>query len=183
MTEHRCLSPWKGALAGGLIVFAWQAVSWMALPFHEKTLHVFSDAAPVVHAVEAVAPASGVYILHNDPTGQTAPTDPFLFVSYHKEGWGSMGGSMGIDVLVLMAAAFLWTWILGKIPGLAPADAALYGLFFGVAAGLVGPVQNWIYWKFPLPFTLMYVADSAIGWTLASLAISRCRAAACELPK
>lgn len=32
--EHPCLSPWKGAVAGGLIAFAWGGFSWMVLPFH-----------------------------------------------------------------------------------------------------------------------------------------------------
>lgn len=36
--EHPCLSPWKGAVAGGLVAFVWGAVSWTALPFHAWAL-------------------------------------------------------------------------------------------------------------------------------------------------
>jgi hypothetical protein len=36
--EHRCLSPWKGAVVGGLIAFAWHSLSRMALPFHVAAL-------------------------------------------------------------------------------------------------------------------------------------------------
>ncbi len=49
--EHKCLSPWKGAIAGGLVVFAWGAISWMVLPFHEKTIHTFGDQASVVNVL------------------------------------------------------------------------------------------------------------------------------------
>ncbi|MEQ1919893.1 MAG: hypothetical protein ABL955_11895, partial [Elusimicrobiota bacterium] len=82
--EHRCLSPWKGAVVGGLIAFAWSAVSWMALPFHDMTISRFADPASVVNVLSANAPHSGIYVLANDPKGQTAPTDPFLFVSYDR---------------------------------------------------------------------------------------------------
>ncbi len=179
--EQRCLSPWKGALAGGSVVFAISAVSWMALPFHNKTIQAFADPAPVVSAVEATAPRSGIYVLPNDPEGQRAPTDPFLFVSYHKPGWGPMGRSMAMGLLLQMIGAFLWTWILGKIPGLTLRQAALYGFFFGTCVGVLGAGPNWVWWKFPAGFTLLYVLDAMLAWTVASLAISRCFASACPV--
>ena len=138
--EHRCLSPWKGALVGGLIAFSWSAVSWLALPLHNATMNSFPNP-------------------------------------------GQMGPPLLLDLLAQMTGAFFWTWILGKIPGLTLKDAALYGLFFGLAVGVLGTMPNWVWWKFPLPFTLLYVLDAAIAWTLASLAISRCYAAACALPR
>src|ERR1700674_3198406 len=136
--EHKCLSPWKGALAGGLIAFGWSSISWMALPLHEKALRAFADPAAVVGAVTASAPASGIYLLANDQKGQKAPTDPFIFLVYKKEGWGSMGLAMALALLLQMGGGFFWTWILGKIPGLTLSDAALYGLFFGLCVGLLG---------------------------------------------
>lgn len=131
--EHRCLSPWKGAVVGGLITFAWNALSWMALPFH-------------------------------------APADPMTL-------------ALGVGLLMQVIGAFFWTWILGKIPGLTLKDSALYGLFFGLCVGFLGAMPNWVWWQFPMPLTLMHVADAAIAWTLASMALSRCYAAACALPK
>ena len=181
--EHPCLSPWKGAVAGGLIAFAWSAFSWMVLPFHNGTVNRFSDPAPIVRAAEAVAPGGGVFVLANDPAGQAAPTDPFLFLSYHKKGWGSMGASMALGLLIQMVGGFFWTWILGKIPGLTMRDSALYGCFFGLAVGFLGAMPNWVWWKSPLDFTLLYVLDAAVAWTAASVVIARwCRASVCALP-
>ena len=181
--EHRCLSPWKGAVVGGLIAFAWSAVSWMALPFHDKTISRFTDPAAVVNALSANAPQSGIYVLANDPKGQSAPTDPFLFVSYERNGGGSTGQMMVLGLLLQMIGAFFWTWILGKIPGLTLKDSALYGCFFGLGIGALGAMPNWVWWKFSLPFTAMHVVDAVVAWTLASMALSRCYAAACALPK
>ncbi|MBI3288529.1 MAG: hypothetical protein HYZ74_03315 [Elusimicrobia bacterium] len=179
--EHRCLSPWRGAVAGGLVAFAWSALSWTVLPFHNMTVNAFGDPAAIVSAIETGAPRSGVYVLVNDPKGQTAPTDPFVFLSYERRGWGSMGRAMAAGLLVQMVGAFFWTWILGKIPGLTLKDAALYGFFFGLAVGVLGAMPNWVWWKFPASFTLLSVLDAAVAWTAASLAISRCYAPACGL--
>lgn len=182
--EHKCLSPWKGALAGGFIAFVWSGISWMALPFHNGTIGHFSDPAPIVRAAEATAPGGGIFTLTNDPSGQTAPTDPFLFLSYHKAGWGSMGTAMALGLALQMIGAFFWTWILGKIPGLTTKDAALYGFFFGLCLGALGAMPNWVWWKFPLDFSLLYVLDAVVAWTAASVVIARwCRASVCPLPR
>ena len=183
MIEHKCLSPWKGAVAGGLIAFVWSAASWMALPFHEKTLRQLPDAAAVIQGVGGEAAPSGVYLLMNDPKGQKAPTDPFIFVSYSAKGWGGMGGSMALGLLMQMIGGFFWTWILGKIPGLTSKDAALYGLFFGLCIGVLGTMPHWVWWKFPLGFSLLYVLDAVIAWTIASVVIAKwCQASVCALP-
>lgn len=180
--EHPCLSPWKGAVIGGSIAFAWSALSWTVLPFHDKTTKTFSDPAPVVHALEAQAPGSGVYLVANDPAGQRAPTDPFVFVAYDKAGWGSMGVPMLLALVIQGIGGFFWTWILGKIPGLAWKDAALYGAFFGLCVGVLGSLPNWVWWKFPFGFAALYVVDAVIAWTAASVAIARFgRASVCSL--
>lgn len=180
--EHPCLSPWKGAVAGGLIVFLWSAVSWMALPFHNKFIREIPDAAAVIRGL-GEAPASSVYILANDPKGQKGPTDPFLFVSYSAAGWGPMGLAMFLALVLDGVAAFFWTWILGKIPGLTMRDSALYGAFFGIGLGAAGALPNSVWWKFPLGFSLGYVVDALIAWSAASVVIGRwCRASVCTLP-
>ena len=174
--EHRRLSPWRGAVAGGLIVFARSVFSWLILPFHNRAIAPCGDPAALVDIMEAGAPKSGVYVLANDPTGQTAPTDPFIFVSYDKKGSGSRAAAVALGLLLQMTGAFFWTWILGKIPGLTVKDAALYGLFFGLCVGVLGVLPGSVCWRFPLGFTAMYVVDAAIAWAAASMVLSHCYA-------
>lgn len=181
--EHRCLSPWRGAVAGGLIVFAWSVFSWLVLPFHGKTIAPLGDPAALVNIMEASAPKSGVYVLANDPTGQTAPTDPFIFISYDKKGSGSRAVAAALGLLLQMTGAFFWTWILGKIPGLTLKDSALYGLFFGLCVSVLGVLPGSVYWRLPWSFTAMHVVDAAIAWTAATMVLSRCYAPVCALPK
>ena len=181
--EHKCLSPWKGAVAGGLIAFAWSSIAWMALPFHNQSVRTFADPAAVVTALEANTRGSGVYIVPNDAKGQTAPTDPFVFLSFHKEGWGSMGLSCLAALGLQMIGGFYWTWILGKIPGLTLKDAALYGAMFGVCLGAMGAMPAWAWWKYPFMFSFLYVVDAVVSWTVASVVIAKwCQASVCALP-
>lgn len=170
--EHRCLSPWKGAVAGGLIVYAWTAFSWMVVPFHAKTIAPFADPAAVVGALAAEKPG---ILVHAGV--------PFVFASRSADGPRPVAAAVGLGLLLQMTGAFFWTWILGKIPGLTLKDSALYGLFFGICLGVLGDLPYWVCWRLPLPFVLMNAADAAIAWTLASMALSRCYAAACALPK
>lgn len=180
--DHPCLSPWKGALIGGLVVFAWSSVSWMALPFHNKSLKHLDPAGPLLAAVQAAAPDSGIYLLGNDPAGKTAPSKPFVFLAVHADGWGGMGKSMGLGFLLGCVGGFFWTWILGKIPGLTAKDAALYGAFFGLAMGALCHLPNSAWWKFPWAHTAMYAVDAVVSWAVASPLIARFgRARACAV--
>ena len=108
--EHRCLSPWKGAVVGGLIAFVCGAITGTA--------------------------------------------------------------SLPAGLPTRMIAAFFWTWILGKIPGLTLKNAAQYGLFFGICVGVLGAPD----------LSPVHLIDAALAWTLASMAVSRCYAKTCALP-
>jgi len=51
MIEHRCLSPWKGAVAGGLVAFAWHTGSWLVLPFHDEMISTIGGRSALVTAL------------------------------------------------------------------------------------------------------------------------------------
>ena len=47
--QHKCLSPWKGAVIGGLIAFAWNALAWTLLPLHgTAAIHPLPPSPPTV---------------------------------------------------------------------------------------------------------------------------------------
>jgi len=64
-----------GTVLGGLIVFAWGAISWMVLPWHAATLQAFTNEAAVSKVIQANAPQPGVYFLPN-PHRQAIETLP-----------------------------------------------------------------------------------------------------------
>ncbi len=57
----------KGALAGGLVLFVWGIVYWMALPWHEGVFGQFQDEDAVASVLTQNAPQPGIYVY---PGGQ-----------------------------------------------------------------------------------------------------------------
>ncbi|MBI5247415.1 MAG: hypothetical protein HY923_09550 [Elusimicrobia bacterium] len=179
--EHRCLSPWKGAVVGGLIAFVWTPVSWIVLPFHQRTVRALANPAAVVRVLEAGSIEPGTYRLAPEGEGNRLE-QPTVFLSYSRPGTRGTAASLLAGLAAQMIGAFFWTWILGKIPGLTLKDAAMYGLFFGLCLGTLGAIPNAAWGNFSWSFAAVQLVDAAILWTLASMALSRCYARACALP-
>ena len=53
--EHRCLSPWKGAVVGGVIAFTWLELSGRIMPFHDASL-------PAAHVLLFAQGAEGIAV-------------------------------------------------------------------------------------------------------------------------
>ena len=64
---------------GGMLVFAWGAVSWMVLPWHAQTLHPFQLEGAVQQSFDAHAPASGISLLPC-ASHEKMPASPFSIV-------------------------------------------------------------------------------------------------------
>ena len=55
----------KGALIGGVTVFMWSMLSWMALTWHMQTYFKFTDEAEVAKVLKRNTSQSGIYVLPN----------------------------------------------------------------------------------------------------------------------
>lgn len=174
-----------GGILGGLLVFAWGSVSWMALSWHERTLKAFSNEDVVAVTLQAYAPEPGVYVLPNAGGGTTAEEKqarmeeahrkmaegPIVFAAIQGPSPG-MGPQMAQGVVSTILAALLVTWLVLQ------ANLGSFGrryalvVVFAVAASLVGVAPNWIWWGFATDYTLVTLADVLIGWGLGGLAIA-----------
>jgi hypothetical protein len=174
-----------GGVLGGVLVFAWGAVSWMALSWHEATLKKFSNEDVVAVTLQAYAPEPGVYVLPNAGGGTTAEErtarmdeahrkmaeGPIVFAAIQGPSQG-MGKQMAQGLATQVLAAILVTWMVLK------ARAGSFGvryarvLAFAAAASLVGVLPNWIWWGFATDYTLVNIADLLIGWALGGLVIA-----------
>ncbi len=178
------------AVLGGLAVFGWGSVSWMALPWHERALHGFADETQVAQVVMAKAPASGVYVLpyvpmsenntHPDIT-ERAMRDaqerrrqgPFIYAAVTREGVATdMARQFGLAIGVNVVVAWLIAMLLAQTQGLDYVRRAVFVATAGVIIGMAGYVPNLIWWHFPLAYTIVDVIDAVIGWSLAGLIIA-----------
>lgn len=179
----------QGGLIGGLILFLWSALSWVVLPFHEKTLQSFQNEMLVESALMASLDhdQGGVYILPSmkgahsgsgteeakKQAREKAAKGPFVFAVISPKGWGSMPLHSLIGFLTQALGAALVTGLLLKTGGMKYWGRVGFVVMFAFAVGVIGHLPHWNWWGFPMGFTLAEFLDLLIGWFLAGLAIAK----------
>lgn len=181
-----------GGILGGIAVFIWGAISWMALPWHMTTLHKFKDEAAVVQVLKANAPKSGVYLLPNvhqhepgtPPEQRKAAEEegkkrlqegPLAFTVFRAGGMEGMGAALIGSLVLNILSAVLITWLLLKSAIAGYANRVIFVVVVALIAALMVHLSYWNWWSFTTDYTLVSVADLLIGWALAGLAIAKVR--------
>jgi len=169
------------AIVGGLIVFIWSAIAHMATPLGTMGLSVFPNEAPIVDAIRANVPKSGMYFFPGmDPAQKPTP-------EYQKKyeagpsgllivriGSGQMLSPRQLlselvtNIIGAYIAAVLAAMMVGTMPRRAFA-IALLAVFASVSLSF----SYWIWYNFPPAFVLGELITEAIGWFLAGLAIAK----------
>lgn len=167
----------KAGVLGGIVVFAWCAISWMVLPWHTSTMHNFTDTKAVVDVIQANITNSGVYFMPTMTKTETAAeatpvVEPIIFAAVRMEGQSSMVKPMVIGLITDIVAATLVAWLLMLASGLSYWGRVRFVTIFGLAAGIVGQVPNWNWLGFDAMFTLVQMADLVIGWYFAGLVLA-----------
>ena len=106
-----------GTVLGGLTVFVWGTISWMALPWHHHTLKTFTNEAAVAQVVSQNAPSSGTYLLLPGTRGPAGGLT--LFGAVRRES-PNMAFYYLRGLAVEMLGALLVTWLLLTLPVLLP---------------------------------------------------------------
>lgn len=170
--------PLAAAVAAGLLLFLFNAVSWLALPFHGESLH---DLPGGTERFVAQLPASGVYHYPGHTSDEQemkarlerarkGPVVTLMVVS--KEGLDPMApGRFAVTLLLDIAAAFAAALVLARVGGGFGhrfGVAVLLGVFLAVG----GRAQDWLWWSQPTGFALPGVIDAVLGWTLAGAVLA-----------
>lgn len=173
-----------GTVLGGLTVFAWGALSWMVLPWHEATLQSFADEQAVTAAIRANAPRPGIYVLpghgHEDSeaasaAGERMKQGPVMFASVRLSGVDPEAPSLYLKgLLIEMAGALALSALLLTLPGLTYWGRVRTVTLVALIAGLVAHVPEWHWWGFSTAFTLTTILGLVIAWFLAGMVIAAC---------
>jgi hypothetical protein len=178
-----------GTILGGLVAFLWSTISWEVLGWHEKSILAFQNDQEVADVLLSHSVQSGTYILPGVPglESMTAAQKkasqelvmkrmqkgPIMFAAVRREGFGSFARGLVIQVLSLMAAAFLLTWLLLQTHGLTYGKRVIFLAVVGLAAGVIADLPNWNWWGFSGGFTAVNIADFTLTWLLAGLVIAK----------
>lgn len=177
-----------GTILGGLVAFLWSTLSWEFLGWHEKSILAFQNDEEVAAVLLSHSAQSGTYILPGAPMEGLSPEQkkaaqaavyqrmqkgPIMFAAVRREGFGSYARGIVIQLLSLMAAAFLLTWLLLQTRGLGYWMRVFFLAVVGLAAGVISDLPNWNWWGFSGTFTAVNIADFTLTWLLAGLVIAR----------
>lgn len=178
-----------GTILGALMAFLWSSISWELLGWHEKGMLSFQNEDEVSAMVALHTSKDGIYLLPSAPPseGMTAEqkkqaqaatmakmqSGPIMFAAVRRGGFSSFGRALIIQLLSLLAAAFLLTWLLLQTCKLTYARKVAFLAVVGLAASVIADLPNWNWWGFSGSYTAVNVADSTITWLIAGLVIAK----------
>jgi hypothetical protein len=178
-----------GTIFGGLMAFVWSSVSWELIGWHEKTMLGFQNEDEVSAVISSHAAQDGTYMLPNMPATagmtpeqkknamaaliQKMQSGPIMVAAVRRGGFGSYSRGLIVQLLSLMAAAFLLTWLLLQSSGLSYARRVAFLAIVGLAASVIVDLPNWNWWGFSGAYTAVNLADSTLTWLVAGLVIAK----------
>jgi hypothetical protein len=178
-----------GTVLGGLAAFAWSTLSWEIIGWHEKTMARFQNEEEVAAAIASYAANDGTYMLPTAPrtSGMTSEEKhraeaaaatkfakgPIMVAAVRRGGFGSFGRAIVFQLLSLMAAAGLLTWLLLQARGLSYWRRVAFLAVTGLAASVIVDLPNWNWWGFSGAYTAVNLADFMLTWLIAGLVIAK----------
>ena len=162
-----------GSLVGAIIVFAWQAASWMFLGIHDSSMKYTPAQNEILSNLTANLKEDGAYMLPNAGPGddhdkmvKEMEGKPWATVIYHPSFKSDMVRSMIRGFLVSFVLVLLLVVILTK-GGLPNFFGFLTGsLAVGVFTFLWGPYSGRIWFELPWHMIRGDIIDAIAAWGL-----------------
>ncbi|MEO7265115.1 MAG: hypothetical protein ABIW38_09395 [Ferruginibacter sp.] len=163
------------AVVGGIIIFAWQFLSWAALNLHKASNKYTPNNAAIMSALEANLPEEGGYVLPGLPENATKADHeklmnesngkPWASIQYHKSMKSSIATmmmNMGRGLIVDIITVWLFCWILGKINIASFGTIFMASLFLGLIIFFNSSYTANIWYKW---FDIMaHFTDAIVSW-------------------
>ncbi len=173
-----------GAFLAAIAVFAWEALSWTVLGWHENGFREFRDESTVSEAIKAnVTAGHGIYVLPSmEPTSKLAAPEekkaheakqakaledgPYVYAIIRPgKGEISMGTNMVLSFVRTLICALLIAALLSQAALFYPARMAFVAAA-GLFAGLTSDLPMWIWMEQPARDTIVNIADHVIAWII-----------------
>ncbi|MEM8887213.1 MAG: DUF1761 family protein [Bacteroidota bacterium] len=169
---------------GGLILFIWNAISWMALPFHGDSLKNIPDSALNAQILQEQLPRDGVYHFPGMPGGvnkrslqeieEHLATGPRITLMVYKSGSSELfnPNTFLLNLIFNLLSVAILLLLLDRLADKSFKNTLTSLLLIGLLIGLMSylPQMNW--YMFPFSYTLINVFDHIIALGLLSLLFS-----------
>ncbi|HUI11103.1 MAG TPA: hypothetical protein VL221_12300 [Bacteroidota bacterium] len=173
-------------IAGGLLMFIWSTIAWVAIPLHTSTIFSMANEDSVLAVMKSAMDRKGVYMF---PARPTAGGDAAMETWKKKFSQGPVGmviyspgerdltkeflTQAGIGIVDYILVAMLAAWLLSRC------TAARAGYFARVMfCGMIGViiclfvhVFNWT-WMYPGDYTTGWILDTLVAWVAGGMGIA-----------
>ena len=168
-----------GSIVGGLIIFAWQFISWGALNLHEAQQKYTPKQDSILAYLGTQFSEDGAYFMPTVAPGasseemenqmKSAEGKPWAQLAYHKSmpGMKNMVMNMGRSLLVNIVVVWLLCWLLLKIPSPSFVTIFLGCIATGFIVFLNAPYVLHI-WYHSFDLTAHFV-DALASWGLTGI--------------
>ena len=165
-----------GALVGGIIIFAWQTVSWVVLHMHDDA-HKKAPNQEAIMALLTALPEEGGYFLpnvdHNAPESEHEKLmedmkgKPWATINYHKSWEANMTMNMVRGLLSNIIMVWLLCWIFSKVYQPRFGTIFLASLAVGLITFINQPYTGHIWYE--MPDINAFLTDSLVSWGLCGI--------------
>lgn len=166
-----------GAFVGGILLFAWQTLSWMMLDLHGKEYQYTPNQESVMQYLNSQFTSEGQYLLPNvgkdasmeehDAMRKSMEGKPWALISYHKAYDSNMMTMIIRGFLACFVAALFVCWVLMKNTRSTFFSTFISCILIGLAAYLFFPYTGIIWFKNPGADT--FLIDAVASWGLCGL--------------
>lgn len=163
---------------GTIILFLWNALSWMALPFHSNTLNNLPKESINTQYLKENVLNDGVYHYPGLPSGNSNESlmdiqdklklGPRITLMVYKNGPSDLfnpGQFIGSLMINLLTVIFTVLLIL-KLKTKTLKSVLIHCIIIGLLIGLVSDVGQMNWYMFPLDYTLVNLFDHLIQFIL-----------------
>lgn len=171
-------------IVGGIVMFAWGAVSHMLLGVGTVGVKSLPNEAAVVAAMKANIPDPGLYFAPGIDMSRTLTDEekaawtqkyeagPNVFLVYRPTGVTPFSPrQLGVEFASNVLAALVGAFMLGMtVPSFGKRVAV--ATLIGLAAWLSINVSYWDWYRFPANFVASELVEQVVGWFLSGLAMA-----------
>lgn len=166
-------------LVGAILMFGYQAMSWMVLPIHTNSLKHTPQQDSLMAVLSGNLQEEGLYYLPLAAPGtsekdaqaihETNEGKPWAIVEYHPVQQTNMGKSMGVGFFLSLLAIAIAVFIISR--GNYPSFLSRFMLcvVLGLFVSLQGELTDWNWWQTPVHFMSGVLLDHLLGWAIVGI--------------
>jgi hypothetical protein len=172
------------AIAGGVVVFIWSALSHMVLPLGTAGIRSIPNEERVSQAIRGTITERGLYFFPGFAAShRMTPEEEKAWREKYRRGPSGIlvvepGGrdpmsltQLVVELVADVLAAGVAAFVLGGLGWSFTARAAAVGLL-GVFEWLDINVSYWNWYRFPTAYTAAALIEQIVGWTLAGVVMA-----------